>query len=183
MGWSQEDLNETGYQQVQRLAKRLEGTSIEAIYTSPLKRARTTAEILAKPYNINFIEMDDLIEINLGDWQGLHAREIYKKWPVMWKQSRLDPSGLTWPNGESFAQTAQRGVRAFNSILEANQNQIVAVVTHDIIVRIIATHVLGASYSIYRRMEIGNVSFTKIVVTDNKNQLVTLNDTSHLDYK
>jgi broad specificity phosphatase PhoE len=100
----------------------------------------------------------------------------------MWKQSRIDPSGLTWPNGESFAQTAERGVRSFNSIIEANQGQLVAAVTHDIIVRIIATYVLGASYSIYRRLEAGNTSITKIAVIDNKKRLITLNDTSHLGF-
>ena len=182
MGWSQEDLNETGYKQAQLLSKRLGDTPIDAIYTSPLKRARTTAEAVAKPHNLDLTEMDDLIEINLGDWQGLHASDIVKKWPDMWQQSRVDPSVLSWPNGESFAQTAQRSVQAFNTIVQANQGKLVAIVTHDIIVRIMAMHVLGINYSTYRRMEIGNASFTKIVNTDNKNQLVTLNDTSHLGY-
>ena len=182
MGWSQEDLNQKGYEQVQLLSERLSNTPIDAIYTSPLKRARTTAETVAKPHNLDLIEMGDLIEINLGDWQGLHASEIIKKWPDMWQQSRVDPSALSWPNGESFAQTAQRSVQAFNTIVEASHGKLVAIVTHDIIVRIIAIHVLGVTYSIYRRMEVGNASFTKIVVTDGKNQLVTLNDTSHLGY-
>ena len=182
MGWSQEDLNQKGYEQVQLLSERLRNTPIDAIYTSPLKRARTTAETVAKPHNIEPVPLNDLIEINLGDWQGLHASDIMKKWPDIWQQSRVDPSILSWPNGESFVQTAQRSVRAFNSIVEANQGKLVAVVTHDIIVRIIATQVLGVTYGIYRKMEIGNASFTKIVVTDGKNQLVTLNDTSHLGY-
>ena len=182
MGWSQEDLNQKGYEQARLLSKRLTDTTVDAIYTSPLKRARTTAETVAKPHNLNLIEMDDLIEINLGDWQGLHTSEIIKKWPDMWQQSRVDPSVLSWPNGESFAQTAQRSAQAFNTIVQANQGKLVAVVTHDIIVRIMAMHVLGISYSIYRRMEIGNASFTKIVVTDSNNQLVALNDTSHLGY-
>jgi len=182
MGWSQEDLNQKGYEQVQLLSKRLADTEIDTIYTSPLKRARTTAETVAKPHTLDLIEMDDLIEINLGDWQGLHASDIVKKWPDMWQQSRVDPSVLSWPNGESFAEAARRSVQAFNLIVEACQGKVVAVVTHDIIVRIMAMHVLGISYSTYRRMEIGNASFTKIVATDNKKQLITLNDTSHFGY-
>ena len=182
MGWSQEDLNETGYKQAQLLANRLADTPIDAIYTSPLKRARTTAETVANPHKIDPVPMDDLLEINLGDWQGLHASEIIKKWPDMWQQSRVDPSVLSWPNGESFAEAVHRSVYVFQSIVKANQGKLVAIVTHDIIVRIMAMHVLEVAYSIYRRMEIGNASFTKVVVTDNKNQLVTLNDTSHLGY-
>ena len=182
MGWSQEDLNETGYRQAQLLSERLSGVSIDAIYSSPLKRALATAEAVAAPHKITPIEMDDLIEINLGDWQELHAGEIIKRWPDMWQQSRVDPSGLSWPNGESFAQTAERSERALDSIVESNRGKFVAVVTHDIIVRIMVMHVLGVPYSTYRRMEIGNASFTKIVVMDDKKQLITLNDTSHLGY-
>lgn len=182
MGWSQEDLNQKGQAQVQLLSKRLADTEIDTIYTSPLQRARATAEAVAKPHNIDPIEMNDLIEINLGDWQGLHASEIAKQWPDMWQQSRIDPSVISWPNGESFAQAVHRSVYAFQSIAKANQGKLVAIVTHDIIVRIMAMHVLGVPYSTYRRMETGNASFTKIIVTDDKKQLVTLNDTSHLGY-
>ena len=180
MGWSQEDLNQKGYEQARLLSKRLTDTPIDVIYTSPLKRARSTAETVAKPHDLDLTQMDDLIEINLGDWQGQHASEIIKKWPDRWKQSRVDPSVLSLPNGESFEQTAQRSVYAFQSIIKENQGKLVAVITHDIIVRIMAMHVLGVAYSTYRRMEIGNASFTKIVVMDGKNQLITLNDTSHL---
>ncbi|MFC1950918.1 histidine phosphatase family protein [Chloroflexota bacterium] len=182
MGWSQEDLNETGYKQVQMLSHRLSDTLIDAIYTSPLKRARATAEAVAELHNITPIVMEELIEINLGDWQELHASDIIKRWPDMWKQSRVDPSGLAWPNGGSFAQTADRSVRAFDSIVDANRGKLVAIVTHDIIARIMAMHVLGVPYSTYRRMEIGNASFTKIVIMNDKNQLITLNATSHLGY-
>jgi broad specificity phosphatase PhoE len=182
MGWSQEDLNQKGYEQMQLLSKRLADPPINAIYNSPLKRAHATAEAVAKPHKIDPIPMDDLIEINLGDWQGLHASEIAKKWPDMWQQSRIDPSVLSWPNGESFAQAVHRSVYAFQSIIKANEGKLIAIVTHDIIVRIMAMHVLEVSYNTYRRMEIGNASFTKIIATDNKYQLVTLNDTSHLGY-
>jgi len=182
MGWSQEGLNEKGYEQVKLLSDRLSNVPIDIIYSSPLKRALSTADAVAEPHGLAPVAIDDLIEINLGDWQELHAGEIIKKWPDMWQQSRVDPSGLVWPNGESFAQAAERSVRAFDSILKANRGKIVAVVTHDIIVRIMAMHVLGVVYSTYRRMEISNASFTKIVVMDDKKQLITLNDTSHLGY-
>ena len=182
MGWSQEDLNQKGHEQAQLLSERLSGVSIDAIYSSPLKRALITAGKVAEPHGLAPVVIDDLTEINLGDWQELHAGEIIKRWPDMWQQSRLDPSVLAWPNGESFAQTAERSVRAFDSIVETNRGKLVAVVTHDIIVRVMAMHVLRVPYSVYRRMEIGNASLTKIVVMDDKKQLITLNDTSHLGY-
>ena len=64
MGWSQEDLNQQGYGQAGLLSKRLANVQIDSIYTSPLKRAQSTAQAVAGPHNIKPVPMDDLIEIN-----------------------------------------------------------------------------------------------------------------------
>ena len=181
MGWSDEDLDEVGYHQAHCLSSRLANAPINTIYTSPLKRARTTAALVADPHRLDLNLIDDLTEIQLGDWQGLHADEISRRWPDLWRQSRVDPSELTLPNGESFKQVAERAVRAFKTILSADREKQVAIVTHDVIVRLIVAHILGVSNSIYRRLEINNASLTITRITDSKRQLVTLNDTSHLE--
>jgi broad specificity phosphatase PhoE len=179
MGWSEEDLDEVGYSQAYKLAYRLAGLPIASIYTSPLKRAYTTASIIAEPYGLKVKPLDDLIEIKLGDWQGLHESEIARRWPEMWKQSEVDPSVLTMPNGESFSQVAERAVRAFEMVIAANQGKPTVMVTHDVVVRIVAAYVLGVTYSIYRRIKIDNASLSVVWVIDSSKRLVTLNDTSH----
>jgi broad specificity phosphatase PhoE len=179
MGWSEEDLDEVGYSQARKLAYRLAGLPIASIYTSPLKRAYTTASIIAEPYGLKVKPLDDLIEIKLGDWQGLHESEIAQRWPELWRQSRIDPSGLTMPHGESFGQVAERAVRAFEAVVAANQGKPTVIVTHDVVVRIVAAYVLGVTYSIYRRIKIDNASLSVVGVADNSKRLVTLNDTSH----
>jgi broad specificity phosphatase PhoE len=181
MGWSDEDINDLGYTQAHSLAFRLASLPIDSVYTSPLKRARNTALILAKPHNLDLKVLDDLIEIKLGDWQGLHMDEISQKWPELWKQSRIDPSEVTMPNGESFQQVTERAARAFEMIVSDNQDKQVAMVTHDVVIRVLVAHILGASNSIYRQFEINNASLSTIRVTNGKARLITLNDTSHLD--
>jgi broad specificity phosphatase PhoE len=113
MGWSEEDLDEVGYGQAHRLASRLAGLPIASVYTSSLKRAFTTASLIAEPHGLEVKPVDDLIEIRLGDWQGLHEGEIEKRWPELWRQSQVDPSGLTMPNGESFGQVAETQLLQF----------------------------------------------------------------------
>ena len=180
MGWSNEDLNEVGYSQARRLSLRLASLPIDSVYSSPLQRACTTAAILAEPHKVNVSVLDDLGEIRLGDWEGLHEDEIERRWPELWRQSRIDPSETAMPNGESFSQVTERAIRAFQAVLEANHGQQVAVVTHEIIIKVLAAYVLGVSNSIYRRLEASNASLTMIRVANGHLRLTTLNDTSHL---
>ncbi len=181
MGWSNEDINDPGYAQVRSLSSRLAKFPVAAIYTSPLKRAMNTARILAEPHKLELNVLDDLTEIGLGDWQGLHRDEVSQKWPEIWSQSRIDPSVVTFPNGENFQQLTERAVRAFNRMVADSTNRHILAVTHDAVIRVLAAHVLGTSNSIYRHMEINNASLSVIRVEDDRMRLVTLNDTAHLD--
>jgi probable phosphoglycerate mutase len=180
MGWSNEDLSEIGYTQVRSLASRLASLPIASVYSSPLQRTCTTATILAKPHGLEVETSDDIIEIQIGDWQGLHIDEVGQRWPELWKQSRIDPSEITLPNGESFQQVTERAIRGFDKIVAANHGKQVIIVSHEIVVKVLVAHALGVSNSIYRRFEINNASLSAIRVIDGKARLATLNDTSHL---
>ena len=180
-GWSDEDLSDLGYMQASRLASRMAGLAIGSVYTSPLRRAYSTAKILAEPHSLEVKALDDFIEIQLGDWQGQHEDEIRKRWPELWKESQTDPSEISIPNGESFRQVAVRAVGAFEKVLAASRGGQTVIVTHDVVIRTLVAHVLGVPNSIYRRLEIGNASLSVVRVTDVNSQLVALNDTSHLE--
>ena len=181
MGWSDEDLDEVGHTQARRLSSRLSSWPIASVYTSPLRRAYTTAAILAEPHMLELNVLDDLIELGLGDWQGLHMDEIKRRWPDVWQQSRIDPSEVTMPNGESFRQVTERAVRVFESVLGSNPGKQVLMVTHEVIVKVIVAHVLGVSNSMYRRFEVNNASLSVIRVANSNSRLIRLNDTSHVE--
>lgn len=181
MGWSEEDLDDTGYTQVRKLAFRMAGLPVSSIYSSPLRRTLATASIIAEPHGLEPRVLEDLIENNLGDWQGLHEDDIWRGWPELRKQSMIDPSDVTIPNGESFRQVTERAVRAFEMVLSSNEGGQPVIVTHDVIVRVLVAHVLGVTNSIYRRLMVNNASLSVIQVADGKSTLVTLNDVSHLD--
>jgi len=180
VGRSDEELTKTGYKQVRRLSHRLAGWPIAEVYTSPLRRTYATAAILAEPHELQPRVLDNLIEIDLGDWQGLYMSEISQRWPELWQQWRTDPSEVIIPNGESLTEVAERVIPAVHRIVETNRGKEVIIVVHEIIAKVIVQHVLGAPNSIYRRFEINNTSLTVIQFTDNKSQLIGLNDTSHL---
>ena len=180
MGWSNEDLNNMGYTQARRLSSRLASLPIASVYSSPLRRVFATSEIICEPLNLEPIVLDELIEIQLGDWQGLHMDEIKRRWPELWQQWRNDPSGMTIPNGESLEGVTERAILALQRMVAANRDQHIIIVTHDVIVKVLVAHILGVSNSIYRKFEIGNASLSVIRISDTRSRLVMLNDTSHL---
>jgi broad specificity phosphatase PhoE len=133
-GWSNEDLNEAGYTQVRRLSSRLAGLPISAVYASPLLRTFSTASILAEPHRLEPELLDDLIEIRLGDWEGLHVDEIERRWQGLWQQSMTDPTELTMPNGESLREVTDRAIRAFEWVKAGNRGKHALIVTHEVVI-------------------------------------------------
>ena len=180
MGWIDEDLSEKGVWQAERLSRRLGQRSIAAVYSSPLKRAFRTAEIIALPHSLPVHSLEELGEIRIGVWEGMFAPQIAEKFPELWHAWRSDPSGVQMPGGESLAQVQDRVIAAFNYITEANHGEQVLVVTHDVIVRLLVAYCLNVSAAIYRRLEVANASLTIIQATDSQCRLRLLNDTGHL---
>lgn len=183
MGRSNEDLNEAGYQHVRLLANRMAGFPVVSIYTSPLQRAYSTALALAGPHELEPGVLDELIEIDMGDWQGLHVNEIKRRWPELLQQWRTDPSEVALPNGESLRDVARRAVSALYTIEERIRDKQVVIVTHEIVAKVIVLHILGTSNSKYHNFKISNTSLTVIEFAGNNPRLIRLNDTSHLEVR
>ncbi|MCH8864021.1 MAG: histidine phosphatase family protein [Chloroflexi bacterium] len=181
MGWLDEDINQMGYAQARALSARLANQPIDIIYTSPLRRTFNTASVLAEPHKLEPKVLDDLIEIHQGDWEGMHVDKISQGWPEQWRHTRTDPTDFTMPNGESFKEVTERSVRAFYKIVADNPDRQVVLVAHEIVVKVIIVHTLGATNSIYRHFDLSNASLSVIRVAEGKPHLVVLNDTTHLD--
>src|SRR6266545_6659942 len=95
------DLSDEGRRQVGALAERLAENPIEAIYTSPLSRARETAEILARPSGLAVTERDGLREIGHGHWEGLTRQEVEARYPDEYAAWEADPFTFAPRDGES----------------------------------------------------------------------------------
>ena len=181
MGRSDEDLNPEGYSQARKLSVRLTGAFINTIYSSPLKRAVNTASIVAEPHELKTEVVEDLIEIGLGDWQSLHIDEIARSWPDLWRQWRTDPTDVVLPNGESFQQVVKRTVKTVERIAATDAGKTIAIVTHEIVVKLAVIYALAAPTSIYRRFDVFNASLSVIHLRDGRARLITSNDVSHLE--
>lgn len=181
MGWSEEDLSEDGKTQVQRLSSSLAKLPIESVYTSPLNRVYSTAKTIAEKFRLKPQVTPELIEIDVGKWQGLHIDNIKKEYPEIWAQWRKDPSEFRMPGGESLNEVASRAVSSYHRIVNEVRGKQAVIVSHEVIIKLIVIHVLGAPLSIYRRFEIDNASVSSIRILEHRSAVINLNDTSHLE--
>lgn len=103
-GVSDVPLNERGREQAAVLAGRvLDAGAISAVYTSPLKRARETAEIIGRRLGLEPVPVVALTELNFGDWEGCSWEEIGARWPEQLAAYEADRNNYAPPNGESYA--------------------------------------------------------------------------------
>lgn len=109
-------LTPLGVEQARRNALLLTGEGIDAVFTSPLGRARTTASILAAQLGLDVRVVDDLAEIDHGSWSGLGSAEIDTRWPGQREVRERQKYTYRFPGGESYADGEVRAARVLEEI-------------------------------------------------------------------
>lgn len=131
-GWADPPLNETGRAQARTLAAQLAPTPLDAIYSSDLRRARETAEILAERHALEVVLDAGLREVDVGSWSGLTRTEIEERFP-----------GGERPDGETREQHAARILAAVERIARQHPGGSILLVSHGGTLRAVHDHVAG----------------------------------------
>jgi isoleucyl-tRNA synthetase len=109
-GSTDAELNETGLQQANAAAKKLAGEKFDLIVSSPLIRARKTAEIINAELGLDLVFEEDLREQHYGDWERRYAKELMEQLGKTVEEIRfMDP-----PNGETFKEVVHRVQRVLS---------------------------------------------------------------------
>ncbi|KAJ8471334.1 hypothetical protein OPV22_025677 [Ensete ventricosum] len=176
------ELNEIGRQQAIAVAGRLsKEPKFQAIYSSDLKRAAETANIIAKICNLPEVILDPgLRERHLGDLQGLTLRDAAKLRPEAYKiflSGKRD--GEIPGGGESFDQLNERCVPCLEKIASKHQGERVIVLTHGGVLRELHRRAVSGRSSDGR---IHNTSVNVFLISESGNWTIkTWGDISHLD--
>ncbi|MBM4422646.1 MAG: histidine phosphatase family protein [Chloroflexi bacterium] len=177
-GWADAPLDELGRRQAAALAERLKAEDIRALYSSPLARARQTAEAIAARLNLP-VQLDDRWkERNLGEWTGLTGSEAEEKFPEHWNDRDWRIAGP--PGGERQAELAARAAEAVSHILSAHPNNRVAVVTHGGTLSAALSHLLGLPPENPVHFPAGNTAVARVRVRDGHVHILSLGDELHL---
>ena len=136
-------LSDRGREQMKQTARELAAAPVAAIYSSPRRRARQSAHIIADVHGLPLIVEDRLSELDFGDFEGLTYDQVAARDPEFYRAWMDRPTEVTFPGGESFDIMRTRVIAALERIRELHRNQTVAVVTHGGVNRIILAEDLG----------------------------------------
>ena len=181
-GWGNGELTEKGVNDAKALGKRLADVPIDKVYSSSSKRAYETAQYIIGYREISLIQMDDLREMNFGDWDGRIREEVEAEYPEDFKIFWETPHLYDRNSGETFEHVRKRAIRALEHIIEENKEGTVLIVTHSIFLRVLMTYIKDIPLSdVFKATPPGNTSLFKLEVKDGELSLIFENDMQHVE--
>jgi probable phosphoglycerate mutase len=174
-------LNATGEAMAEALAARLGGEKWEAIYSSPLKRARQTAQPTAARAGIEPLVEDELREIAYGEWEGRAEAEVEREDNARFRAWAARPGWVAPPGGETGFEVAVRAQLAIHRIVTQHAEGKVLVVSHKATLRVLLCALLGIDIDLFRVRIAQRVCAVNIVDFQPSGPLLrVLGDISHL---
>jgi len=160
-----------------RIAERWEPT---AIYASSLQRTLQTAAGIARACNLRTTIHDGLLDIDYGVFAGLTPQEAADLYPDIARAWRRAPHMILFPDGQSLGDVRDRAEAALEGIVANHPHQMVVLVTHVVICRLLLCAILGLDSSHFWQFEPATASISVFEVYDGHSVLLSFNDTGHL---
>ena len=180
--WGRTDvkLDTLGLKQAERLRDRLAEEKIDTIYSSNLKRALVTAEIIASKHQLAVITCAELREFNYGKIEGLTHEQIKQLYPEFYKSLMERSPNIRFPGGESVYQLNNRVNQFLGRLKKHTPEQTILIVAHFGLLRVLLCRLLGIG--IKRRWQIHlDLASLSILETNQQGAILSLlNDVSHL---
>lgn len=150
------------------------------VYTGPMKRCRDTGAEIAKRCNVNTQVLDDLNDLNYGDWQWRTHDAVAAEWPALYRRWRTSPQLMRFPNGESLQELVARAADALRHAIERHPTGTIVMVGHDSVNRAILLQVLDQPLSAYWKLVQDPCAISEIEIIAERLRVVRLNESVHL---
>lgn len=171
-------LNDAGRAQAEALAQRLSGARLDAIYTSPLERARETAEPLGAAIGLAVTAVQGITELDFGSWTGASLTELENE--PQWRQFNTLRSITRIPGGELMLEVQARALSALGVLAAEQPEGRIALVTHGDVIRSIIAHYAGIPLDLFQRIEIAPASISIVSVAPDWVSVACVNSTARL---
>lgn len=172
-------LNARGQEQARLAADVLASLGVIQVFSSPVVRARQTAEILNQRLQVPIVEMPELREVEYGEWEGKHFNDM-RAHPIA-QQVFQDPSAVAFANGERLTDVQQRGVQAIEVIRQRYPQGIVVMVSHGDVIRTVLAHYLNMPFNEYRLINVDNGAISVLELFEDWVRLKALNFVPQVD--
>jgi probable phosphoglycerate mutase len=154
-------LADEGHRQAATAAERIGALGrIDAIYSSPLERAKETAAPIAAARGLKTQIDRGLFECDFGDWTGRELKELMKL--PEWRTVQSAPSTFRFPNGESFTEMQTRMVTTLDKLRLQHPGGTIVCVSHADTIKAAVAHALGTHIDLFQRIVISPASVTAI---------------------
>ena len=174
------ELNETGIKQAGQLAEYLSKVKIDAIFSSPLKRALKTAEIIADHHKLEATITPGLIDFDYGQWQGLPHQEVKEKYEELYAEWVNHPDRVKMPAGENLEDVRKRAMGVVANIIARCRGRVV-LVSHRVVNKVLICALLGLDNSHFWNIKQDTGGMTTFTYENNQFILTRHNDTSYLE--
>ena len=173
-------LNENGLRQARLLAAALRERRVDAAYTSPLARARQTAEAVLDGRGVRAVVDERLSDFCYGDWTGLRESEVAERWPREFELWSGRPHELRVPGGSMLQEVLDRAFEAMEEAADRHEGRTVALFAHRVVNKLLVLAALGLGLDRFPFVRQDNCCLTEFERTPQGYVLCRSNDTSHL---
>lgn len=184
-GQSDVALAAEGVAQAESLAEHFPVEHLDAVYSSDLQRARTTAEIVAGRFGLEVRTEPAFREICFGKWEGLTYEQIVSSWPEAMANFLQHPDILEIPEGENFEQVR---ARAFPRLLELVREHephghVIAIFAHGAVLRTLLASIMHIPLRYVWTLRQSNTAVNIVSYEEGWPTVELLNSTAHLTKK
>ncbi len=179
-GYSDVKLSAAGCGQVERLRDRLADDKIDAVYSSDLRRALVTAEVISSGHKMDIATCPELREVNYGNVEGLTFEEISRLYPEVAESLTNFSLRLRFPGGEGFEEFIERTSKFLDRLKQHTPEQTILIVSHGGPLKVLVCYLLGIDLGHWWQIRLDNASLSIMETYSQGAILSLLNDTSHL---
>ncbi len=173
-------LSDTGRAQAALVGATLRPVLLQAVYCSPLQRARDTAAAVAVPHGLPVEPVAALREIAFGEWESLFSEEVEQRFGPVLQEWWRRPDQVQIPGAEPLVDVRERAVGALRTIIARHRDAPVAVVAHGGVNKLILLTFLSAPLASFWRLAQSNACINVLEFDGERTRVLVVNDTTHL---
>lgn len=174
------ELNENGIRQAEALAGAISEVEFSAVYSSPLSRARKTAQLSAAAHKLDLSIDQNLCDICYGDWEGKTLQQVQAQYGDLYSLWENQPQLVTFPRGGSLTAVQQNAARFLENALERHDSETILVVAHRAVNKVMLCHLLGLDGAWFFRIRQDTACYNVFDYAKNSTVIRLLNDTCHI---